>query len=241
MIFPAKCFHSLHAVANDALAPLAFRGPKPDMARLAIRVSFVHRETDIVVLKFAIAFEGDATCALSILAIDARSQKWVAAFGAEEMVFVVCTFAKLRVVQSDKSLIHNGRLTMVAPRREALVTPPLRLAFSGRQQIKDTTHLVVIEMAVGFTITLVRAHIFKEGITVRTSEAAWVPSDTHRTDDTSDNRSATAPARKAAAATRGRCWREYSPTTCGWRRCIVHESGVVASLIDRGRIAIIRI
>jgi len=68
------------------------------MALLAIRVSFVHRETDIVVLKFAIAFEGDATCALSILAIDARSQKWVAAFGAEEMVFVVCTFAKLRVV-----------------------------------------------------------------------------------------------------------------------------------------------
>ena len=136
MIFPAKCFHSLHAVANDALAPLAFRGPKPDMARLAIRVSLVHRETDIVVLKFAIAFEGDATCALSILAIDARSQKWVAAFGAEEMVFVVCTFAKLRVVQSDKSLIHNGRLTMVAPRREALVTPPLRLAISGRQQNK---------------------------------------------------------------------------------------------------------
>jgi len=92
---------------------------------------------------------------------------------------------------------------MIAPRCEALVTPPLRLAISGRQQIKDITHLVVVEMAVRFAIALVRAHIFEKGSTVRTPEAAWVPSDTHCTDDTSDNRPTTAPARKPATATRG--------------------------------------
>ena len=133
VVFPPKCFHSLHAVANDALALLAFRRPKPDMALLAIRVSFIHGETDIIVLKLAIAFKGKATCALSILSIDVRRQKWFAAFGAEEMVFVVCTFAELRIVQGDESLVHDGRLTMIAPRREALGTP-LRLAISGRQR-----------------------------------------------------------------------------------------------------------
>ena len=136
VIFPAKCFHSLHAVANDALALLAFRRPKPDVALLAIRISFIHRETDIVVLKFAITFKGDATCALSILAIDAGGQKWITAFGTKEMVFVVCTFAKLRVVQRDESFIYDGRLTMIAPRRETLATQ-LRLAISGHQRSRD--------------------------------------------------------------------------------------------------------
>jgi len=152
------------------------------MARLAIRVSLIHRETDIIVLKLAVAFKGDTTRALSILAIDARRQKWIATFGAEEMVFVVCTFAKLRVVQSDEPLVHNGSLTMIAPRRKALV---------------------VIEMAVRFAIALVRANVFEKAVTVRTPEAARVPSDTHCTDDTSHNRAATAPTRKPTAATRG--------------------------------------
>ena len=174
------------------------------MARLAIRVSLIHRETDIVVLKLAVAFKGDTTRDLSILAIDARRQEWIATFGAEEMVFVVCTFAKLRVVQSDEPLVHNGSLTMIAPRRKALqVVTPLRVHNLGSSTIKRQTHLVVIEMAVRFAIVLVRADVFEKAITVRTPEATRVPSDTHRTDDTSHNRAATAPARKPTAATRG--------------------------------------
>lgn len=92
------------------------------MAGLAIRVSFVHRETDIVILKFAIAFEGDATSrgALDDLAMNAGSQKWVSALGAEEMLFVVCAFSELRVIKRDEALVHNCRLAVIALWGEAL-------------------------------------------------------------------------------------------------------------------------
>ena len=92
------------------------------MAGLAIRVSFIHRETDIVVLKFAVAFEGNATSrgVLGGLTINAGSQKWVSALGAEEMLFVVCAFSELRVIQRDEALVHNCRLAVIAPRCVAL-------------------------------------------------------------------------------------------------------------------------
>jgi hypothetical protein len=122
MIFPTERFHGLLPVPNDVLALLAFRRAEPHMAGLAIRVSFVHRETDIVVLKFAVAFEGDAASrgASGDLAINAGSQKWVSALGAEEMLFVVCAFSELRVIQRDEALVHNCRLAVIAPRRKAL-------------------------------------------------------------------------------------------------------------------------
>jgi hypothetical protein len=108
MIFPTECFHRLHAVPNDALAFLASRRAKPNVASLAIWVSLIHGETDIVVLKFAVAFERDTTSrAVSILAINAGSQKWVTALGAEEMLLVVCAFSELRVIQSDEAFVHD--------------------------------------------------------------------------------------------------------------------------------------
>jgi hypothetical protein len=121
VIFPTERFHGLHPVPNGTLAFLTFRRAKPDMAGLAIRVSFVHRETDIVVLEFAIAFERDATSrALGNLAINGGSQERVATLGAKEMLFVVCALSELRVIQRDEALVHNRRLAVIAPRREAL-------------------------------------------------------------------------------------------------------------------------
>ena len=73
MIFPAERFYSLHAIPNDALALFTFRRPEPDVARLAIRVSLIHGEPHVVILKLAIAFERDTPATLGIFAIDARS------------------------------------------------------------------------------------------------------------------------------------------------------------------------
>jgi hypothetical protein len=128
MIFPTKRFHGLHPVPDDVLAFFAFRRAKPDVALLAIRVSFVHRETDVVVLEFPVALERDATpptitttsSSLGNLAIDAGSQERISALGAEEMLFVVCALSELGVIQRDEALVHDGRLAVIAPRCEAL-------------------------------------------------------------------------------------------------------------------------
>jgi hypothetical protein len=143
VIFPTERFHGLLPVSNDVLALLAFRGAEPHMAGLAIRVSLVHRETDIVVLKFAVAFEGDATSrgALGDLAINARSQKWVSALGAEEMLFVVCAFSELRVIKRDEALVHDRRLAVIALRGEALDQGCERAAIPECQQERpNPTH-----------------------------------------------------------------------------------------------------
>ena len=90
------------------------------MARLTIWVSPVHSEPHIIVLKLAIAFKRDTPRALRILAIDAGSEKWVPALGAEKVLFVICALPELRVVQSDKALVHDGRLAVIAPWRKTL-------------------------------------------------------------------------------------------------------------------------
>ena len=120
VIFPTECFYGLHAVPNDVLALLALWRPEPNVARLTVWVSPIHSESDIIVLKLAIAFERDTARALGILTIDTGSEKWVATLGAEKVLLVICAFPQLWVVQSDKALIHNGCLAMITPWCETL-------------------------------------------------------------------------------------------------------------------------
>jgi hypothetical protein len=140
VIFPTECFYSLHAVPDDVLALLALWRPEPNMACLTVRVSPIHSEPDIIVLKLAIAFERDTARALGILTINTGSEKWVSTLGAEKVLFVIRAFPELRVVQRDKALVHNGCLAMITPRRETLV---------------------IIEMAIRFAITLIRTNILQ--------------------------------------------------------------------------------
>jgi hypothetical protein len=120
VIFTTERFYGLHTVSNDVLALLASRRAEANVARLAIRITFVHGEADIVILKFAIAFKCDTSRALAILAIDAGSQKRVAAFGAEKMLFVICALSELRVVKGDETFVNDWRLAMIATWGEAL-------------------------------------------------------------------------------------------------------------------------
>ena len=206
MIFPAERFYSLHAIPNDVLALLAFWRPEPDVACLAIRVSLIHGEPHVVVLKLAIAVERDTPATLSILAVNARSEERISTLGAEKVLLVIRALPELRIVQSDKALVHNGGLAMIAPWGETLKTQQSNLntrkSYFSKGK-KKATYLVIIEMAVRFAIALVRTNVLEQVITVTTPEAAWVPPDTHCTDNASDNRATTTTARKAAPTTRG--------------------------------------
>jgi len=152
------------------------------MACLTIWVSPIHSEPNIIVLKLAIAFERDAPRARVIFAINAGSEEWVSTLGAEKVLFVICALSELRIVQSYKTLVHNGCLAMIAPWCETLM---------------------IIEMAVRFAIAFIRANVLEQIITVTTPEAARVPPDTHCTDNASDDRTTTTTARKATPTTRG--------------------------------------
>lgn len=92
--FPTESLYGLHTVPNALLAPFAFRRAEPYVTRLAIRVSLVHGEADIVVLKFAITLECDTLRTLFCLTINARRQKRVAAFRAEEMLLMICALSE---------------------------------------------------------------------------------------------------------------------------------------------------
>jgi hypothetical protein len=120
VIFPAERFYSLHAIPNAVLALLAFGRPESDMARLAIRVPIIHGEPHIVILKLAIAAERDTPAPLGILAINARSEEWISTLGTKKVLFVIRALPQLGIVQSNKALVHNGCLAMIAPWCETL-------------------------------------------------------------------------------------------------------------------------
>lgn len=247
MILPAECFYGLHAIPNAVLALFALWRPEPDVARLAIRVSLVHGEPHIVILKLAVAFERDTSATLSIvLAIYARSEERITTLGAEKVLFVICALPELGVVQSYKALVHDGCLAMIAPRCETLrfkrsnVRTPENPTSQRRGGKGGATHLMIIEMAVRFAIALIRTNILEQIITVTTAEAAWVPPDTHCTDNASDNRATATTARKATPTTRGRCWGEYAPATSGRHGSVVRVCVVMTYRINWGRAPIIR-
>jgi hypothetical protein len=120
VIFPTERFYSLHTIANDVLALFAFWRPEPDVAFLAIRVSLINGEPYIVILKLAIAFKRDTPATLGIFAINAWSEEWISTLGTEKVLFVICAFPELWVVQCYKALVHNRSLAMIATWCETL-------------------------------------------------------------------------------------------------------------------------
>lgn len=118
--FPTESFYGLHTVPNALLAPFAFRGAESYVTRLAIRVSLVHSEADIVVLKFAITLECDAPRTLFCLTIDARRQKRVAAFRAEEMLLMICALSEFWVIKGNEAFVHDRGLAVIASWGETL-------------------------------------------------------------------------------------------------------------------------
>jgi hypothetical protein len=158
VIFAAERFYGLHAIPNDVLTLFAFWRPESDVACLAIRISLIHGEPHIVILKLAIALERDTPTTLGIFAIiNTRSEEWISTLGAEKVLFVIRALPELRIVQSYEALVHNGSLAMIAPWCETL-----RLNVNTRKSyFSRATHLMIIEMAVRFAIAFIRTNILE--------------------------------------------------------------------------------
>ena len=86
------------------------------MARLAVRMTAVHRKAHIIRLELAVARQGQLPAPLfSLFKIGARGcEKRVAAFSAEKVGFVVRPLPKGRVIETDEPLFNDGSLALVA-------------------------------------------------------------------------------------------------------------------------------
>jgi len=73
-------------------------------------MSLIHREPNIIFIHL------EDTVALEASLRRTRRKERITAFGAEEVLFVICTRAKFVVVQRDEDLVNNSRLTVVASR-----------------------------------------------------------------------------------------------------------------------------
>jgi hypothetical protein len=120
VIFTTERFYGLHTVPNRILALLAFRRAEPNVARLAVRITLVDGETDVIVLKLAVAFECDGSGTLTDLTIDARGQERVATLGTEKVLLVVRAFSEFRVVKGDETFVDDRRFAVITTRSETL-------------------------------------------------------------------------------------------------------------------------
>jgi hypothetical protein len=85
------------------------------MTCFAVRVSAVYHKSDIVICKYSVS--GYAELASS----GGRGvHERVAAFGAEEMLFVIGSFTQRWVIQADKTFFNNSGFAMIAFRCEIL-------------------------------------------------------------------------------------------------------------------------
>ena len=94
------------------------------MTRLAVRMAFIDSEADVILLELAVA--GNLQTLACVFAVRVtrdrltRRQERIATFGAEEVLFVVRAFTKVRIVERDEHFINDRRLTMVAQGSKSL-------------------------------------------------------------------------------------------------------------------------
>jgi hypothetical protein len=86
------------------------------VAALAVRVTLVHGEADVIVLERAVAGDGEVEPTVTLGARARRREERVAALGAEEVLLVVRPLAERIVVERDEALVNDRRLAMVATR-----------------------------------------------------------------------------------------------------------------------------
>jgi hypothetical protein len=86
------------------------------MTCLAVWVTSMDRKANVIALEFAVSCERQPS-------FRARNRWWekrIAAFGAEEMLLVICPSAKLGIIERDETLIDDSGLAMITPRRKFL-------------------------------------------------------------------------------------------------------------------------
>jgi len=139
----------------------AFGHTQTDVTRLAVWVTLVHRETDIVV-KIELAITRDRQTA--------TPRRWreerVPTLCTEKMLLVISPLSQRLVVKRDEPFVNNSRFAVIATRRKVLV---------------------VIKMTIRFSLVIEARDMLKEIIAGGATKTPWVPPLSHGTDNTSNN------------------------------------------------------
>lgn len=184
------------------------------MAGLAIRVSPVHRETNIIVDELAVAGEAQLTRArYRRLERTGWRKEWVPAFSTEKVLFVVSTFTESRIVERDKSFVDDGCL--------AVETAGSKGLFESYTDVRSVviavqcheTDLVIVQMTVRPPIMFIATHVLQEFVAAGASETARVPPLTHSTHNATNDGSIAPSTRKAIGTHRIRGGRRGRETT----------------------------
>lgn len=138
------------------------------MADFAVRVAFIHRKADIVVLELAIPINTELA---RTRRVPRGCEEWISTLSAKEMLFVVHPLPKCRIIESNEPLVDDSGFAVEASRGE---------------------FFVIVKMTVRFTSMLIGRYMLEELITNCAPEAARMPSRTHRTYYSPYDRSSTA-------------------------------------------------
>lgn len=84
------------------------------MARLEVRVALVHGEPNVVLVAL------EVTVSSELAVSGSGGQERITTLGAEEVLFVVRAFTKVRIVERDEHFINDRRLAMVAQGSKSL-------------------------------------------------------------------------------------------------------------------------
>lgn len=116
----SKGLNSLSSIPNALLTPFTLWQPQPHMTSLAIWMTLVHREPNIIIFKSTVSSDIQFSGSTRVRTIDARGKERVAAFGTEEVLFVIGPFAKSFIVESYEAFVDDGSFAMVATRSKVL-------------------------------------------------------------------------------------------------------------------------
>lgn len=113
--------HSSDTIPDALLTRTTFWQPKSHMAGLAIRVSLVHRESNVVVDELAIASEVQLARARNGRRKRTTWRKErVPAFSTEKVLLVVSTCTEGGIVERNEPFVDDGRLAVETTRSKSL-------------------------------------------------------------------------------------------------------------------------
>lgn len=126
----SKCLNGLSSVSNALFTPLTLWQPQPHMTSLAVWMTLVHSKPNIVIFKRTISSDVQFSGTTCMRTVNTRCEEWITTFGAEEVLFVISSFTKCRIVKGYEALVDDGSFTVVATGRKVLCNIALSVSHS---------------------------------------------------------------------------------------------------------------
>lgn len=142
----SKCLNGLCSISNTLFTSLTLWQSQPYMTSFAIWMTLVHSEPNIIFFKCTISSDVQFSGSTCMRPVNTWCEERVAAFGTEEVLFVISPFTKRGIIKSDKALVDDGSFAVVATRRKVLHNVALSVSYSTSKN--HETDLVIIQMTI---------------------------------------------------------------------------------------------